>query len=422
MSVLVGEPVAAVQESRDSLWRDRRFVRLWSGVTVSQFGDRVSDLAVPLIAVGVLHASTMAVSVLAALVWTPNLLAVFAGAWVDQQRSKQRLLVIADLVRAVALVSLPAACLYGAVTMAQLFVVAVVVGAAGVLFNTAYAPFFAHLVPRAAYLEANSRLSASRSASYLGGPALGGMLVQLLGAPVAVLADALSFAGSALLVGRIRVAAPPPAERPEPMLQRARAGLAFVVRHPVLRASLGCCTTVNFFTFIPAGLLVLFANRELGLSAGTIGFAMGIAATGSLLGAVLAPRMARAIGMGRTVVLGAALFPAPLALLALAGGPLWTRAAVLAGVEFLSGAGVMLFDVNLNSLQASVVPDELRSRVSGAFSTVNYGIRPLGALAGGALGSAFGLRETMVVAGVGGALSVLWLLRSPIPGVREIAS
>ncbi|MFE0465165.1 MFS transporter [Kitasatospora sp. NPDC058965] len=418
----VVEEAAPPRSAAAPLWRDRRFGRFWAGQSVSQFGDRISELALPLIAVGALHASTVAVSALTALVWAPNLLAVLLGAWVDQRRGKRQLMVAADLVRAAALLSLPLAYAFGTVTLGQLFVVAVVTGAAGVLFNTAYAPFFAHLVPRSAYLEANSRLSASRSASYLGGPALGGLLVQLLGAPVAVAADAASFVASAVLVGRIRVDDPPTAAGQEPMLRRARAGLALVVRHPVLRASLGCCSTVNFFTFVSTGVLLLFANRELGLSAGTIGFATGVAAVGSLLGAVLAPRVARLIGMGRTAALGAVLFPAPLALLALADGPSWARAGVLAGAEFLSGAGVMLFDINLNSLQASVVPDELRSRVSGAFSTVNYGIRPLGALAGGLLGSALGLREALVIAAVGGALSVLWLLPSPIPGMRTVVS
>ena len=163
-----------------------------------------------MIAVGALHASTGQVAWLTALTWTPNIFAIVRGAWVDRRTGRRRLMVIADLVRACLLLTLPAAYLFGAVTLGRLYAVALVSGAADVLFNTAYPPFFVHLVPRAAYVEANSRLSAGRSASYVAGPALAGALVQVLTAPVAVVADALSFLVSAVLVGTIPVHEPPP--------------------------------------------------------------------------------------------------------------------------------------------------------------------------------------------------------------------
>ncbi|MGC5411545.1 MFS transporter, partial [Streptomyces sp. DT225] len=185
----------------------------------------------------------------------------------------------------------------------------------------------------------------------------------------------------------------------------------------------GCATTVNLFPCVGgSGLLVLFATRDLGLSAGAIGLALGIGATGALLGAVCAPAISRRLGVGRGILVGAVLFPAPIALAAAANGPLWLRAAALAGAEFLSGFGVMLFDVNLNSLQAAVIPDGMRSRVAGAFGTVNYGVRPVGAVTGGALATLLGLRPTLLTAAVGGCLSLLWLLPSPIPRIRDLES
>lgn len=407
-----------------SLWRDRRFTRFWAGNSVSQFGDRITELALPLIAVGALNASANQVAWLTALIWTPNLLAILLGAWVDQQPRKRRLMILADLLRAGVLLSLPAAYALGAVTLAHLYAVAVLAGAAGVLFNTSYPPFFVRLVPRASYVDANSKLSTSRSASYVVGPAIGGALVQALTAPVAIVVDALTFLASAVLIGRIPDDEPPPATRDKgspSLARRAGEGLRFVVRHPVLRASLGCAATVNFFTFVAgSGLLVLFASRSLGLSAGTIGLALGVGATGALLGAVCAPAISRRLGVGRSIVAGAVLFPAPIAIAAAADGPVWLRAGALAGAEFLSGFGVMLFDINLNSLQASVIPDGMRSRVAGAYSTINYGIRPVGAVVGGLLATLVGLRPTLLVAAVGGALSVLWLLPSPIPGIRSL--
>jgi MFS family permease len=149
--------------------------------------------------------------------------------------------------------------------------------------------------------------------------------------------------------------------------------------------------------------------------------AFGIGATGSLLGAVIAPKISRRLGVGRSIVVGAVLFPAPIAIAAAAGGPLWARAGALAVAEFLSGVGVMLFDVNLNSLQADVIPDGMRSRVAGAYSTINYGLRPVGAVLGGLLATLIGLRATLLIGAVGGALSLLWLLPSPIPRIHSLA-
>ncbi|MFI6404077.1 MFS transporter [Streptomyces sp. NPDC050548] len=406
----------------DSLWRDRRFVRFWCGQSVSQFGDRISELALPLIAVGALRASANQVAWLTALAWTPNLLGLFLGAWVDHRPGKRQLMLLADLFRAAVLLTLPIAYALGTVTLGQLYTVALLTGTAAVVFNTAYSSFFAHLVPPTAYVEANSRLSASRSASFVAGPAIGGVLVQALTAPVAVLADALSFVVSGLLIGRTRVDEPTNTEAAGPsLLRRAKEGLAFVLGDPVMRAGLLCATTLNFFTFLSGtGLLVLFADRVLQLTPGAIGLAFGAGATGGLFGALASPAIARRIGVGRGIVMGAVLFPAPFALVAAATGSTWARLGILGAAEFLSAFGVMLFDVNLNSLQASVVPDNLRSRVAGAYSTVNYGIRPLGALAGGGLATLLGLRVTLTVVGVGGVLSVLWLLASPIPGIRVL--
>ncbi|MEU0412778.1 MFS transporter [Streptomyces griseorubiginosus] len=410
----------------NSLWRDGRFVRYWAGSAVSQFGDRVSEVAVPLIAVTVLDASAGQVAVLTALAWTPNLLAVVLGAWVDGRARKQRLLVVMDLVRAGVLLSLPVAHLWGSVTLGQLYAVVLLGGLAGVVAGCAWQPLFARIVPRSSYVDANSAFSAARSASFVAGPAVGGGLVQTLGAPVTVVADALSFLVSALLLGGARVDEPAAATRAgaalPALLRDAREGLLFVLRHPVLRAGLACTTTINFFTFLAGtGMVVLFADRELQLSPGAIGLTLGVGATGSLLGALTAPWLSRRIGVGRCVAVGAVLFPAPFALAAVAGGPAWAGAVLLGAAQFLVGLGVMWFDVPLNSLQAAVTPDALRSRVVGAYSTVNYGIRPLGAVTGGALATTVGLRATLVVVAVGGVLSVLWLLPSPIPGIRRLA-
>ncbi|MFI7060934.1 MFS transporter [Kribbella sp. NPDC050124] len=403
-----------------SLWRDRQFRRFWSAQTVSEFGDRVTELALPLIAVLLLDATPAQVGFLTAAVWLPNIASLFIGTWVDHRPDKRQLMIAADLFRATLLLSLPVAYWLDLLTLGHLYAIAVLAGIADVVFGTSYASFFVRLVPRDKFLEANSKLSATRSISFMGGPAVAGALVQWLTAPVAILVDAFSFLVAAVQLGRLKTPPGPAEESTEPLLHRARAGMTYLLQHPYLRRSLGCATTVNFFNLISLALLVLFASRNLELSAGTIGLAFGIGATGGLLGALAASPLSRIFGAGRVIAAGSIIFPGSVAIAALADGPTWVRASALAAAEFVGAFAVMCFDVPLNSLQAAVTHDHMRSRVAGAFSSINYGVRPLGALVGGFLGTWIGVRETLLISAAGGLLAVLWLIRSPIIRTRDL--
>ena len=403
------------------LWRDRRFATYWAGQGISQFGDRITELAIPLIAVTSLHVGASTVGLLTAAVWAPNLLSLIVGTWVDHHPRKRRLLILADVLRCVVLLTLPIAHLLGAITLAQLFLVALLAGLGQVLYQTSYPSFFVGLVRRDQFVEANSLLSGTRSASFVAGPAVAGGLIQAVTAPVAMLVDAVTFAISAVLIGRVDVPDLPVEDGDGSGLwRRARDGMALVLGNPYLRASLACATTINLFNLMAGTLVVLYASRELGLSPGLIGLALGIGSTGGLLGTVIAGPLSRRIGVGRTIALGAVVFSAPFALMPLAQGPTWSRAGVIALVEFISAVGVMCLDIPLNALMTAVTPDGVRSRVTGAFSSINYGIRPAGAILGGLMGEWIGIAPTMVVSAAGGSLSVLWLLRSPVISTRSI--
>ena len=403
-----------------SLWRHRDFRRFWAGQAVSELGDRVTELALPLIAVDLLVASPTQAGVLTAVVWLPNLASLVIGAWVEQQRHKRALMIAADLFRAGVLLSLPAAYWLGTLSMVQLYGVALLAGTARVVFDTAYPSFFVRLVSREQYLEANSRLSTTRATSSVAGPAVAGVLIQALTAPVVVVLDAVSFVFSALQVRRVEVGDPVPDAAEQSLLRRAAAGVSYVARHPYLGPSLGCSSTMNFFAFMSTALLILFASRTLGLSPGVIGLAFGVGAGGGLIGALGAGRLARHLGVGPLIAAASVVYPGAVAVVALAGGPVWLRAGALAGAELLGSFAVMCFDIPHNSLRATLTPDRMRSRVAGAYSSVNYGIRPLGALTGGLLGSWIGVRETLLVSAVGGACAVVWLVRSPVIRVREL--
>jgi MFS family permease len=391
---------------------------------VSQIGDRVSEIALPLVAVLVLHASALEVGVVTAAVWAPHLVSLVVGAWVDGRPAKRPVLVAADLVQALGVSVVPVAYVLDVLSLPLLVVAATVAGFGGVLHQTAYPTFFVGLVRREQFLEANSLLGSTRSVSFVVGPAVGGQLIALLAAPIAMLVDAVSFVVSAMIVATVRVDEPRDVQpRERGLLRHAADGLRFVVRHAYLRSSLACCTTLNFFSMAVGSLVILYASRNLHLPAGVIGLALGVGAVGGVVGAVLAPRVSARLGVGRTVALGALVFACPAAMLPLAHGLADTtgRAAVLAGVELVSGAGIMLFDTNLNSLQAVVTPDAMRSRAAGAFSTINYGARPMGALAGGVAAQIVGVGPTIVGAAVAGSLSWLWLLGSPILATRTLA-
>ncbi len=400
-----------------ALLRETEFRRYWSAQTISMFGDQISGIAIPLAAVLVLHASAADMGYLTALVWLPSLLfGLHAGAWVDRRGHRRRTMIAADLGRCVLLASLPLCYLLGVLTLAQLFAIAFAAGLLSVLFNVCDSALFVAVVPADRYLDGNSLIYASRALSFVGGPSIGGLLVQVFSAPLAILADALSFLGSALFLHRIRPAEP--AADDSSGDGSVTAGARFIAGSPIVRASLLAVATINFFNLMFSALYLLYVVRELHLRAGVIGAVLGAAAVGGVLGAAVTKRLAGRIGVGRAYAAGCALFTLPLLLVPLAGGPKPLVLGTLFVAEFGSGFGVMVLDISIGSIFAAVIPNEVRSRVSGAFQAVNYGTRPLGALLGGVLGTVIGLRPALWLAAGGGVLGFLLLLPSPVPAFR----
>lgn len=405
-----------------SLLRLPGFRNLWLGQSVSLLGDQISFIALPLAAVLVLDAGAGQMGLLGAAALAPHLLlSLPAGVWLDRVASRRRVMIATDLARAVLLATIPLAYALDALSFAQLYAVAFLTGCLAVFFDLSYPTLFVSVTPRERFLEGNSLVHGSRSFSFVAGPSLGGLLVQLFSAPFALLADAVSFLGSALFLGRVR-AEEPPVDQAAGAGIRAQAaeGLRFIGGNPIFRPMLTAVATLNFFNYAFQALFILYATRTLGVSAGTLGLVLGAAALGGICGAVVAGRVGRRLGVGRSFALGCVLFTAPLVLVPLAQGPEALVLVFLFAAEFLSGLGVMILDVNAGSIMFALTPDRLRSRATGAFNVVNWGIRPLGALAGGALGAWIGVRPTLWVATVGALLGSLWLLPSPVLGLREL--
>ncbi|MDQ3475366.1 MAG: MFS transporter, partial [Actinomycetota bacterium] len=291
-----------------SLIHSHDFRQLWAAETISQIGTQISQIALPLLAVITLSATEFEMGVLITLEFLAFLvIGLPAGAWVDRWRRK-RVLIVNDLVRAVALGSLPLAYAFDMLTLWQLFVVALVTGISTVFFDVAYQSYLPSIVDKSQIVEGNSKLEISRAVSQVAGPGAAGLLIKILGAPLMLVFDALSFVASALFIGRIR--------HEEPIHDRSTRrrlrveigeGLSFVLRHPLLRRIVACTGTSNFFSTITATMLVLFMVRELGFDATQIGLTFSAGAVGGLLGAATTSRFAKYFGEGRSTVLSAGL-------------------------------------------------------------------------------------------------------------------
>jgi MFS family permease len=400
------------------LRENRNFRRYFIGQSISMVGDQVSLIALPLTAVLALDATPAEIGALLTVALIPNLLfSLHAGVWVDRRGRRREVMLATDIGRGLVIATVPVAYAFGHLTWAQLYVVGFLSGTLSVFFFVAYGAFFQVVVPREDYVAANSLIHGSRAFSFLAGTSLGGILVQLLRGPYALALDAVSFIFSAIFLGRVDAEEPPGSPHESGGLM---SGVKWIRNNAVMRAGLLGVATLNLFNFMFFALFMLYATRDLGVRPATLGIVLGAASIGTLAGSFVTARISRRFGVGPTFIVGCFLFPAPLILIPAAGGPYWFVLALLFVSEFLSGVGLMLLDIMAGSIMAGTVPTALRSRVSGAFMVVNYGVRPLGTTLGGLLGTLIGVRSTLWIATVGALLGLAFLIPSPIPKLRDV--
>ena len=412
---------AEVVRRRGGLWHHMDFRRLWIGETVSQFGSAISNLALPLVAILVLHATTFEVGLLATLESIAFLLVGLpAGAWVDRMRFRW-VLITNDVIRFAALGSIPLAQLLGGLTIGQMYIVALVGSVSTVFFDVAYQSYLPELVDREALVEGNAKLQASESVAQVAAPALGGVLIQALTAPYAVLVDALSFLWSAGWVGAIRARVPKPARKPDRHLGREiMEGLKFVVGNRMLRAISICTSTGNFFTSMGFAVMYVLLARNLHLSPAVIGIISALPAVGGLLGSLIATRVAKRFGQGPTIWISALVFGVPMFVYPFLQRN-WTIVLLVAGSIVFWMAGV-IYNITQVSFRQGLCPPHLLGRMNATIRFMVWGTMPLGALVGGVLGSALGVRETMLIAAIGGMFPWLSVYLSPLRKMRELPS
>ena len=404
------------------LWLHRDFRSLWAAETISVFGTGISQLALPLVAVITLDASAFEVALLGVIEFAPFILiSLPAGVWVDRMRRKP-ILVIADLGRAFLLASIPVAYWLDILTIWQLDVVGFVVGILTVFFDVAYQSYLPSLVARDQLVEGNSKLEISRSAAQLTAPGLSGILVEAIRAPGTVLVDAISFFLSAIFLFRIRTEERAPQTRAEReagpgMKEEVKEGLRWVFGNRYLRWIAASTATFNFFGNIIFAVYLVFAVRTLGLRPGVIGLVFTVSSIGYLVGALLANRLSRRFGVGPTIIIGAS---GSVSLLLLAVAPESNPIPFLIAAQAISGMGVPIYNITQVSFRQAITPERIQGRMNSVMRFIVWGVMPLGALLGGALGSWVSLRFAIWVGAIGMSLAVLPVLLSPVRTLREM--
>lgn len=396
------------------------FRKLWVGQAISAVGSNVTQLALPLTAALTLQASAQQMGVLVAAGWLPYLLfALFAGAWADRLPRKP-ILVVADLARAAVLATIPAAAFVGALRIEHVLAAAFIAGSMTVLFRSAYGPFLPVLVGRDALVEANAKLALTDSVARVAGPSLGGLLVQLISAPFAILLDALSFVVSAAALIAIRVRETPPSrsERRGIWTEIAE-GVRVLVANPFTRSVTIIGLLFNFAITLGDAVYVLYATRGLGLDGALLGIVYTIAGLASVAGATLVRRATARFGVGPSMVASIALLTVAGVLVLAASGPPIIAAAYLALRGGLVAFAAAVFNVTSNSVSQAAIPDRLLGRVGGAGQVLGLGLIPVSALAGGWLGEHVGLWNTLAISIGCQFVAFLYVATSPLRAIRS---
>jgi MFS family permease len=397
-------------------------MRLWTGQSISEFGSQVSQLAIPWIAAVGLHASPLAFSLLGVLGFLPFILfALPAGVWVDRLR-RRPILIVGDAARAVLLVLIPVLWAFDALRMWELLVLSFVIGIFTVFFDVAYQSYLPALVDRDELIDGNSKLQLTVSVAQVAGPSAAGGLIAAITAPYALALDAASFAISAIFMLRIR--------KPEILPERAagaprskmwpdvKEGLRWVVGHRWLRAIAACTGSSNFFSSVSFSIALLYLTRSLHLSAVEVGVVFGVGSVGSILGALVANRMQRTIGVGRTILITTMV--ASCATLSYPLAPRSFPLPVLIAGQALFGFGAVVYNITQVSLRQAITPERLQGRMNAAMRWIVWGTIPLGTMAGGALATAYGLRPALWVGGIGSLFTFLPIALTSVRSIRTL--
>jgi predicted MFS family arabinose efflux permease len=314
----------------------------------------------------------------------------------------------------------PIAYAFDALTMWQLYAVGFTVGIATVFFDVAYQSYLPSLVDRTALIDGNSKLEISRSAAQFGGPGVAGILIGWLRAPAAILIDALSYVGSALFLFAIRKEEHPPAHEDRGRMRtELREGLRYVLRHPFLKNIAACTALFNFFGNVGFAVVLVFARRDLDLSPAVIGLAFTFSNIGPLIAAFSSNRISNRLGVGRTIIV-ASVIGGPM-FLAIPFAPHGNEALlVLVPALVIGGFTNVVYNITQLSLRQAITPERIQGRMNAVMRFIVWGTIPIGALVGGILAKSIGVKEALIVGGIGACLPFLAVLFSPVRDIHDM--
>jgi predicted MFS family arabinose efflux permease len=420
--------VSAAGTRLGGLWRHGDFLKLWGAQLISALGSRITRTALPILAVLSIHASAEQVAILAALSMAPGVVVgLLLGGRIDR-RAKRPLLIGADLFRAGLLLTVPLSAWLGRLGMGQLYLVAALAGAATTLFQIADKTYLPALIGKDRLVEGNAKLESTEAVAEIVGPGLGGLLVQAITAPAAIVLDALSFLASAFFLARIRHAEEPADEGHRPtLLHDLRVGLGASLFHPLVRPELLVEANSAVWNGFFAALYTLYALETLHLGPGALGLVISAGGVGALFGATLAGRVSRSMGLGPALILCMTGSRLAAFLIPLARGPEWLAVSCLLGHQLVGDALLVGYYVLAVSLRQSVLPQATLGRANATFHVATGLLVPTGALIAGLIAEATDVRTALWISTIGGMINPLilrfsavrWLKRSPVSDVVE---
>jgi len=402
----------------NGLWTHRDFMKLWMGETLSLFGSQLTLLALPLTAVVLLKATPREMGLLNTAAFAPFfLITLFAGAWLDK-RHQRPVLIISNLARALLLICIPLGYWVGVIGTEYMMLIVFLIGVFSILFELSYQSYLPTLLSREQLVEGNSKLFASASIAEIGGPGLAGLIIQVFSAPVALALDAVTFLIASVSLASIRHSETKPSLTTQKLWDRIWDGLRLTLGNTYLRTFCLEATTYNFFNQAFVTLFVLYATHELGFDAGTIGLLFAIGSIGALIGSLVADRIGRQIGMGRTMSIGALVSCLAPLLIPLAP-PSFPFPALTVGF-FISGLSVTITNVHVFSIRQAMMPPDKRARIIASYRFISWGVIPFGALLSGELAEQIGLQPTLLLGAVGVTTACLWFIASPLARLRHV--
>jgi len=411
-----------LNRSFGGLWRSRDFRRIFTSLTITAFGAQVTNLALPLTAALLLQASPFEMGVLVALETLPfALVSLHAGVLLDRVR-KLPIVILADLGRGVALLAIPLAAWFNVLTIEILYAVGFLCGVQNVVGGAAYQVLIAQMAGRERLVEANAKITLGETSSALIGPGLAGLLIQALTAPFAIVLDAMTFLFSALLLRRMEA----PNDIVEPRSKHSvwaeiHEGLLLVWNSRTLLALAVLAGLWQVLHHMQIAVLILFATRDLHLSAGSIGVAYMFGGLGCVCAAAWAERLSQRFGIGSVIVYGLTLTAFGWQAFGLVSGTPWVATIALGLAMFVFDFGAVLYGINYLALRQAITPDRLMGRMTATMRFCTVAAAPLGSMMGGALATSIGLRATLLVVGaLGLALAVGATIGSPVRTHRTL--